>query len=71
MTAYATAHVPSKLASPNTWISIRFKDSLLRLMLLGTFTFVGGFVSHFSKFLTSNLVSHHPMKAWNHIHHGK
>ena len=27
MTAYATAHVPSKLASPNTWISIISKTS--------------------------------------------
>ena len=27
MTAYATAHVPSKLTSPNTWISIISKTS--------------------------------------------
>ena len=27
MTAYATAHVPSKLASPNTWISTISKTS--------------------------------------------
>ena len=52
MTAYDTAHVPSKLASPNTWMPIRFKDSFLRLMLPGTFTFVGSFVTHFSHFLT-------------------
>ena len=27
MTAYATAHVPSKFASPDTWISIISKTS--------------------------------------------
>ena len=27
MTAYATAHIPSKLASPDTWISIISKTS--------------------------------------------
>ena len=52
MPAYATAHVPSKLASPNTWIPIIFKTSLLRLIVLDIFTFLGSFFSHFSHFFT-------------------
>ena len=43
MTAYAPSHVPSKLMSPNTWISIISKTSSPSLVVLGMFSFVGNF----------------------------
>ena len=52
MTAYATAHAPSKFASPNTWIFIISKTSQLRLIVLGMLTFAGSFFSHYSYFFT-------------------
>ena len=62
MPAYATAHVPSKLASPNTWIPIISKTSLLILIVLDIFIFLGSFFSHFSHFSRFSLVEFFP---WN------
>ena len=42
MTAHATVHVPNKLASPNTCMSIISKTFSIMLIAYDIFTFVGG-----------------------------
>ena len=62
MTTFAYVQVPSKLASPNTYISIKSKKSIHSLI----FIFTSNFFSHLFLFFTIYSGSAHSINAWGH-----
>ena len=67
MTTFAYVQVPSKLVSPNTYISIKSKKSIHSLI----FIFTSNFFSHLFLFFTIHSGSAHSIKAWGHAYYAR